>query len=53
MRLAAALLVVTALGAAPAHAQDATNDTIVHRVKQGDTLELIAAEFYGDRTKAV
>jgi len=53
MRLAAALLVISALGAAQAHAQDATNDNIVHRVKQGDTLELIAAEFYGDRTKAV
>ncbi|HEU4729343.1 MAG TPA: LysM peptidoglycan-binding domain-containing protein, partial [Kofleriaceae bacterium] len=33
--------------------QDMTIDTVVHRVKQGDTLELIAAEFYGDRTKAV
>jgi len=51
MRIAAALLVVTALRVA--HAQDATNDTVVHRVKQGDSLELIAAEFYGDRTKAV
>jgi LysM repeat protein len=45
--------VVTALGAPPAYAQDASNDTVVHRVKQGDTLELIAAEFYSDRTKAV
>jgi LysM repeat protein len=53
VRLSAALLVITSLAAAPAHAQDATNDTIVQRVKQGDTLELIAAEFYGDRTKAV
>jgi LysM repeat protein len=51
MRIAAALLVVTALRVA--HAQDATNDTVIHRVKQGDSLELIAAEFYGDRTKAV
>jgi LysM repeat protein len=51
MRIAVALLVVTALGVA--HAQDATNDTVVHRVKQGDSLQLIAAEFYGDRTKAV
>jgi LysM repeat protein len=53
VRLAAALLILTALAAAPAHAQDATNNTVVYRVKQGDTLELIAAEFYGDRTKAV
>ena len=51
MRLAAALLVVTALRVA--HAQDATNDTRWYRVKPGDSLELIAAEFYGDRTKAV
>jgi LysM repeat protein len=51
MRLAAALLVITALRVA--HAQDATNDTVLHRVKPGDSLELIAAEFYGDRTKAV
>lgn len=51
MRIAVALLVITALRIA--HAQDATNDTVVHRVKPGDSLELIAAEFYGDRTKAV
>jgi len=51
MRIAIALLVITALRVA--HAQEASNDTRVYRVKQGDTLELIAAEFYGDRTKAV
>lgn len=33
-------------------AQDALRPA-VYRVKQGDTLELIAAEFYGDRGKAV
>jgi LysM repeat protein len=34
-----------------AHAQDA-NRPVTYRVRQGDTLELIAAEFYGDRSKA-
>ncbi|HEX2691162.1 MAG TPA: LysM peptidoglycan-binding domain-containing protein [Kofleriaceae bacterium] len=51
MRLAVALLVITWLRVA--HAQDATNNTRLYRVKQGDSLELIAAEFYSDRTKAV
>jgi LysM repeat protein len=36
-----------------AHAQDATSDVTVYRVKQGDNLDLIAAEFYGDRNKAI
>jgi LysM repeat protein len=50
----AALVVVIAVAALRgAHAQEATNDTVSYRVKQGDSLELIAAEFYGDRTKAV
>ena len=35
-----------------AHAQD-TNRPVTYRVRQGDTLELIAAEFYGDRNKAM
>jgi LysM repeat protein len=51
-----ALAVIAAAAAAvaprPVHAQDA-NRPVVYRVKQGDTLELIAAEFYGDRTRAV
>ncbi len=55
MRIAVVLVVVAAFGAwgPRAHAQEAANDTIAHRVKAGDSLELIAAEFYGDRTKAV
>jgi len=54
VRLGVALLVITVVTALRvAHAQDATNDTVLHRVKPGDSLELIAAEFYGDRTKAV
>lgn len=39
--------------AAPARAQDATVDTITYRVREGDTLPLIAAEYYGDRKKAI
>lgn len=35
-----------------ARAQDAHRQ-VVYRVKQGDTLELLAAEFYGDRNKVV
>jgi len=34
----------------PARAQDA-NRPVFYRVRQGDTLDLIAAEFYGDRTR--
>lgn len=43
-------LLVTLLIAATAHAQTAT---VPYRVKQKDTLDLIAAEFYGDRQHAV
>jgi hypothetical protein len=49
----AVVAVAVIVGAPVAHAQDLPNDTVVHRVKQGDSLELIAAEFYGDRSKAV
>lgn len=45
----AALLALTA----PAAAQDSTVDTITYRVKDGDTLGLVAAEHYGDRKKAI
>jgi LysM repeat protein len=34
-------------------AQDPTSDRIVYRAKQKDTLGLLAAEFYGDRNKAI
>ena len=44
-----ALVLITA----PAFAQDATVDTITYRAKDGDTLGLIAAEYYGDRKKAI
>jgi LysM repeat protein len=49
----AATMVAVVTGPRVAHAQDATNNARLYRVKQGDSLELIAAEFYGDRTKAV
>jgi LysM repeat protein len=45
----AALVLLAATVCRAALAQD---DTQVYRVKQNDTLSLIAAEFYGDRTKA-
>jgi LysM repeat protein len=40
------------VAALPAHA-DSTVDTITYRAKQGDTLGMIAAEYYGDRTKTI
>jgi LysM repeat protein len=52
----AAVVVIAALVGAPgvAGAQDSPAlRPAVYRVRQGDTLELIAAEFYGDRSKAV
>lgn len=48
--LALALSLVTPLTAA---AQDPTSDTMTYRVKKNDSLGLIAAEFYGDRNKAI
>lgn len=47
----AAAVAVIAIGRT-AHAQDA-NRPVMYRVRQGDTLELIAAEFYGDRNKVM
>jgi LysM repeat protein len=43
---------VAALAASQAHA-DATNDTAIYRVRSGDTLDLVAAEYYGDHNDAV
>src|SRR5262249_32246274 len=52
-RLAAAALAIAAfIVPGAAQAQDAIRP-VTYRVKQGDTLELIAAEFYGDRSKAL
>ncbi|HEU0031728.1 MAG TPA: LysM peptidoglycan-binding domain-containing protein [Kofleriaceae bacterium] len=52
------LVLVLALGVATgaARAQSERSekaDSVVYRVKQGDTLGLIASEFYGDRSKGV
>jgi LysM repeat protein len=41
------------LAATPVFAQDATVDTVSYRTKDGDSLGLIAAEYYGDRKKAI
>lgn len=46
-------VIAALLLAAPAHAQDGTSDTISYRVHEGDTLPLVAAEYYGDRKKAI
>lgn len=51
-RLAAVAAIVALAVPGPAHAQE-VNRPVVYRVRQGDTLELIAAEFYGDRGKAM
>jgi len=48
---AAMLIIALALLAPRAHAQ-ADSDTVQYRAKEGDTLALIAAEYYGDRNKA-
>ncbi len=49
-------LIIASLGLAlsiGAGRAGAANNTITYRVKQGDTLQLIAAEYYGDRNKAI
>lgn len=47
------LLAVVLLPLGVARAQSGTTDTIRYRVKAKDTLELIAAEHYGDRNRAI
>jgi hypothetical protein len=44
-------LVIAAVAAstAPALAQTDAADTLVYRVRQGDTLDVVAAEYYGDK----
>lgn len=41
-------LLVLALLASTAYAQN--DDTLTYRVRQGDTIDVVAAEFYGDKT---
>lgn len=50
MRAVLAALLICALSA-PAFAQ--RRETITHRADKGDTLQLLAAEYYGDRRHAV
>ena len=50
--LVAAIVIVGLATPRVASAQEAIRP-VTYRVKQGDTLELIAAEFYGDRNKAM
>ncbi len=47
-----AIVAVAVAVARPGYAQPAS-EAINHRVRQGDTLELLAAEYYGDRNDAV
>jgi LysM repeat protein len=49
------LIAIAALLAAgaPARAQDAANETLSYRVRANDSLEVIAAEYYGDRNHAI
>jgi LysM repeat protein len=47
------LALAIAVAAPRAHAQGEQSDIITIRVKQGDSLALLAAEFYGDRNKAI
>ncbi len=52
MRILVAIALLFA--AVPASAQpEATSDTMTYKVKANDSLGLIAAEFYGDRNKAI
>ena len=51
--VALAIAIVVAVPPRAARAQAPTSDVTIYRVKQGDTLDLIAAEFYGDRNKAI
>jgi LysM repeat protein len=47
-----ALVLLALLAPARARAGDG-DDTVVHRVEAGDTLELLAAEYYGDRADSL
>lgn len=53
MRLLAIVVGLGLVLSARAGRADTQNRTTVYRVKQGDTLQLIAAEYYGDRNKAI
>lgn len=53
VRLAVLAIATVALAAPGVADAQETIKPVVYRVRQGDTLELIAAEFYGDRSKAL
>ena len=56
MRASLILCVIAAsLGRSPAAraGTETPNQTTVYRVKPGDTLQIVAAEYYGDRNKAI
>lgn len=52
MRAFVAALVLTAT-LRIANAQEQSSDIYVHKVVKGDTLQILSAEFYGDRNKAI
>src|SRR5262245_1769291 len=52
MNRALAAAIVLAL-AVPVRAQNDATDTVSYRVRQNDTLEVIAAEYYGDKTQGM
>ncbi|MDB4954745.1 MAG: Peptidoglycan-binding lysin domain protein [Myxococcales bacterium] len=47
------IVALVALAMARAHAEEAPSDTMTIRVHEKDTLELLAAEYYGDRDLAI
>jgi LysM repeat protein len=47
------LVLALLLAAAPVAHADGETDTLTYRVRQGDTVELVAAELYGDKTAAM
>lgn len=51
IRAAVIALAIAVTAAQPASAQDAKQ--LIHRVKRGDSLELLAAEYYGSRRHAI
>lgn len=53
MQVAVRAAVIVAMLGGIAHAQPEGGDALPYRVRKGDTLELVAAEWYGDRAAAV
>lgn len=53
MRRAAASLAIVLLVAVVAPARGDAPESIEHKVRKGDTLELLAAEYYGDRNHQI